>query len=86
LYSIAVDGQYAGQRIGSRLLSAAENAAHHRGANAMRLEVREANVLAVNLYRKFGYSLIGRILDYYEDKSTALRLQKRLSRPSSSTA
>ena len=80
LYSIAVDAENAGHRLGSRLLDAAEDAAYRRGSKAMRLEVREDNMPATNLYQRFGYSLVGRISTYYDDGSHALRLQKLLEK------
>src|SRR4051812_37613585 len=41
LYSIAVDAEHAGRRLGSALLRTAEDAAGARGCEAMRLEVCE---------------------------------------------
>src|SRR5205085_1195209 len=70
LYSIAVDADYAGRRIGSRLLSAAEDVADRHASKAMRLEVREGNTLARKLYGMFGYSLIERLAAYYEMAAT----------------
>jgi ribosomal protein S18 acetylase RimI-like enzyme len=79
LYSIAVETEIAGRRVGSRLLRSAEDAACCRGSRAMRLEVREDNTPAANLYRKFGYGPVDRLLAYYDDGSDALRLQKLLN-------
>ena len=78
LYSLAVDPQYRRRRLGSRLLTAAEEAARSR-ADAMRLEVREDNGPAANLYRGSGYRKVKRISRYYEDGGGALRLEKSLS-------
>jgi ribosomal-protein-alanine N-acetyltransferase len=78
LYSIAVNIEHTGRRLGSRLLSAAEDAAYGRGSKAMRLEVREDNTPAANLYQRFGYGLVDRISAYYDDGSDALRLQRLL--------
>jgi ribosomal protein S18 acetylase RimI-like enzyme len=80
LYSIAVDVKHAGRQIGSRLLRAAEDAARQRGSKAMRLEVREDNMSARNLYRVSGFRFIGRLAAYCPDGSDALRLQKLLKR------
>jgi len=79
LYSIAVDAENAGHRIGSRLLEAAEHIAYRRGAKTVRLEVRERNLAARKLYRRFGYAIVDRLVQYYEDGSHALRLQKILA-------
>jgi ribosomal protein S18 acetylase RimI-like enzyme len=78
LYSLAVDPSYRRQGLGSTLLTAAEQAAYSRGARAMRLELREDNGSAANLYRWSGYRKIKRISRYYEDGAGALRLEKSL--------
>jgi hypothetical protein len=44
----------------------------------MRLEVRQDNTAAVNLYEGHGYRLFGVVPDYYEDHEKALRFEKRL--------
>ena len=80
LYSIAVDAKHAGHQLGSRLLSAAEDVAYRCGSSSMRLEVGESNMPARKLYRTFGYSLLERLLGYYEDGTDALRFQKFLGR------
>jgi ribosomal protein S18 acetylase RimI-like enzyme len=78
LYSIAVDPQMAGRRIGMTLLAAAEQAAAKRGCAFLRLEAGERNVPALALYEKSGYRQFGRHIRYYEDGSNALRLEKPL--------
>src|ERR1043165_8800951 len=52
LYSLAVDPQHRGRGLGSMLLAAAEQAAGGRGGCVIRLEVREDNAAAANLYRR----------------------------------
>ncbi|MFL5105010.1 MAG: peptidase C39 family protein [Xanthobacteraceae bacterium] len=79
LYSIAVAPLAGGRRIGAMLLEAAEQVAMERGAARLRLEVNEANSPAIALYRKSGYREFGRRAHYYEDKSHALRFEKRLA-------
>jgi [ribosomal protein S18]-alanine N-acetyltransferase len=84
LYSIAVTKAHAGQGVGNKLLAAGEAAALRRGCAVMRLEVHEANAPAINRYRRSGYCMFGRRLDYYQDHGVALRFEKRLA--ASSTA
>ena len=60
------------------LLAAAEEAARRRACNTLRLEVHEQNAAAISQYRKSGYRLFGRHLDYYDDRGDALRFEKRL--------
>jgi [ribosomal protein S18]-alanine N-acetyltransferase len=79
VYSLAVDPLYRRRRLGSMLLMAAEEAARSRGADAMRLELREDNGPAASLYRGYGYRKVKRISRYYEDGGGALRLEKSLS-------
>jgi ribosomal-protein-alanine N-acetyltransferase len=79
LYSIAVTSKAAGGGIGSRLLSAAEDAARRRGADRLHLEVRAGNTKAVGLYERAGYRPVGQRLDYYEDGATALLFGRQLA-------
>lgn len=78
IYSIAVDESWRGQGIGERLLRAAEQAAHERGCNLMRLEVRPDNAAALGMYEKQGYRPFGRFPAFYEDGTDAIRLEKLL--------
>lgn len=78
LYSIAVARQAAGRGIGRALLKATEAHAFERERIALRLEVREDNAAAINLYRSQGYRAIGRYLDYYTDHMPAKRFEKTL--------
>lgn len=84
LYSLAVDPAARGRRLGTRLLEAAERAAHDEGALFLRLEVRPDNAKAIALYQQHGYRHFGRYLDFYEDHADALRFEKRLGTPSPS--
>jgi len=78
LYSIAVDTNERGRRIGERLLHAAELAAARRESRALRLEVRAENASAQRLYERNGYRPIGERRGYYEDGATAQRYEKAL--------
>jgi len=80
LYSIAVaDGAARGS--GRALLAAAEQAAANRGAACLRLEVREDNRRAIDLYERNGYRRTGRRPDYYADGAPALLYRKMLEAP-----
>lgn len=78
LYSIAVDPAARGGGLGLALLRAGERAASARGADEMRLEVREDNAAAIALYEREGYERFGRRDGYYEDGADALRFRRRL--------
>lgn len=81
LYSIAVADAAGGQGVGSRLLTAAEEAARRRGASRLHLEVRADNSKAISLYERSGYRLSGQRPDYYEDGMTALLFGRQLAAP-----
>jgi len=78
LYSIAVANGHGSSGIGRALLRAAEEAAVARECSALRLEVREGNARAVDLYQRAGFHRIGRKEAYYEDGAPALRFEKDL--------
>jgi ribosomal-protein-alanine N-acetyltransferase len=84
LYSIAVESAEKG--VGRALLEASESAASRRGARSLRLEVREGNTRAIDLYEKNGYLPIGRRPEYYQDGATALRYEKQLAAPAMAAA
>ena len=57
-----------GQRqrgVGSLLMVSLVDAAKHRGARNLTLEVRSSNDTAQHLYRKFGFEEVGLRRDYY---------------------
>jgi [ribosomal protein S18]-alanine N-acetyltransferase len=76
LYSLAVEPDHRG--LGRELLGAAEKEAASRGCSLLRLEVREDNARAINLYQRACYRRFGRKPDYYADGATALRFEKSL--------
>lgn len=55
--------------IGSLLLMQALEEARAVGARRAFLEVREGNVAAQEIYRKFGFKVAGRRLKYYRDNA-----------------
>lgn len=78
LYSIAVASRHRGTGLAEMLMRDAEEAAAARGAEVVRLEVREDNRRAVRLYERLGYGLIGRHRNYYADGADGLRYEKPL--------
>jgi len=81
LYSLAVATGEAGKGYGRALLAAAETAAMDHDRILLRLEVREDNASAINLYKTTGYRNIGRVAEYYADGMAALRFEKLLRGP-----
>jgi len=51
--------------LGIRLLQEIEEILREKGVNECRLEAREDNTAALNLYRKLGYVKAGRLKNYY---------------------
>jgi ribosomal protein S18 acetylase RimI-like enzyme len=81
LYSLAVAPSTRGSGLGRALLEEAEQQAADKGRLYMRLEVAKANSVAISLYESLGYRVFGEYIDYYEDHSDALRMQKRIAAP-----
>lgn len=63
--NIAVDPDFHGRKIGSRLLLAIVTEAIARGAESISLEVRVANLAAQAMYQKFGFSVVSTRKGYY---------------------
>ena len=78
LYSIAVLPSARGLGISKLLLNDLENQAADHGRLFMRLEVAKDNAAALALYKNHGYKVFGTYKEYYEDRSDALRMQKRI--------
>ncbi len=62
------------QGIGSRLLAEALEDGRLRGTVRAMLEVRESNIPAQAMYRKFGFEVTGRRPRYYRDNDEAALL------------
>jgi ribosomal-protein-alanine N-acetyltransferase len=65
--TIATDPEYRRQGIGKRLLAYALLHLIRDGARSSFLEVRESNLAAQEMYRKFGFEVTGRRRRYYRD-------------------
>lgn len=65
--TVATHPEYRRQGIGKRLLAHALRRIMEDGARSSFLEVRESNIAAQELYRKFGYEETGRRRRYYRD-------------------
>lgn len=63
--NIAVDPDFHGRRVGSRLLLALITEAIARGAQVVSLEVRVTNHAAQAMYVKFGFEVVGTRKGYY---------------------
>jgi len=64
--TVDVDPECRGQGIGLRLISAAEGEMRARGVKKSRLEVAQSNTVAIQLYKKAGYSVVEELVGYYQ--------------------
>jgi ribosomal-protein-alanine N-acetyltransferase len=65
--TIAVEPRYRGQGVGQLLLATAIEKALELDATLISLEVRVSNLVAQNLYQKYGFEVVGRRPRYYSD-------------------
>ncbi len=65
--NLAVHPHFRRRKIGERILTALLDLAKSRGIEKVALEVRAGNLLAQNLYGKFGFKVTGRHRRYYQD-------------------
>ena len=72
LSMLAVAKEYQGKKLASSLLAEFEDYAVQNGLGYVKLEVRKHNAAAQNLYRKFGYEVVG------EASETSLYMKKKL--------
>jgi len=67
--TIAVHPAHRGHKYGEIMLLHLLDEAIERGASWMTLEVRESNVVAQNLYRKYGFTTVSTLKVYYSDNN-----------------
>ena len=80
IFDIAVEPAHRRQGLATLLLKRVLSLAKERGAQEIFLEVRESNAAALALYRKFGFIVAGRRLNYYRHPDeTALLLRLRFT-------
>jgi ribosomal-protein-alanine acetyltransferase len=78
ILTIDVASAYRRRRIAQRLLQEIEKIFKEKGARICRLEVREDNVAALNLYKKLGYKKVDKLERYYKN-AHGLYLKKTLT-------
>jgi len=67
--NIAVDENYRGMGIGSKILEGLIQLCIDRNITAMTLEVRKSNIVAQSLYKKYGFKECGIRKGYYHDNN-----------------
>lgn len=71
--TVAVLPEYRGQGIGAGLLAACEAKIP---LSRIRLCVRPSNLVAIQMYERFGYARVGEWTKYYQDGESALVMEK----------
>jgi len=77
ILTVDIAPSYRRKGIAQKLLHEIEAIFKEKGAKECRLEVREDNAAAVNLYQKLGYKKMGKLEKYYGD-AHGLYLKKTL--------
>jgi ribosomal-protein-alanine acetyltransferase len=77
ILTVDIAPAYRRKGIAQKLLQEIENRFREKGIKECRLEVREGNVAALNLYQKLGYKKVGKLEKYYGE-AHGLYLQKTL--------
>lgn len=67
--TIASDTKWRGRGIGALMLLAMVERSIELNAAMVTLEVRASNLVAQNLYRKYGFEIVGRRTRYYRDNN-----------------
>ncbi len=78
--TLAVHPDWRGQGVGDQLLLHLLRRALDLGAAEATLEVRVSNRVAQNLYRKYGFEIVGERKRYYRDGEDALLMTVNLDR------
>ena len=65
--TLAVHPDFRRRGIARKLLQTALSAAYNEGARRSLLEVRVGNLAALNMYKEFGFEIVGRRSHYYHD-------------------
>lgn len=72
LLMVAVDPAYQGRGIARQLLREGESQIRWHGVTKIHLEVASKNSVAIALYHKLGYEVVGRRKAYYPDGDDAV--------------
>ncbi|MBO3443779.1 ribosomal protein S18-alanine N-acetyltransferase [Clostridium sp. CCUG 7971] len=65
--NVAVHSDYRGRKIGDELVKELVKLCKENNIVSMTLEVRVSNIVAQNLYKKYGFKLAGIRKEYYSD-------------------
>ena len=78
--NVAVHSNYRGKKIGDKLVKEMVELCRQSNIVAMTLEVRVSNIVAQNLYKKYGFKMGGIRKEYYSDnKEDAIIMWNQLN-------
>ena len=80
IYRVAVDEAYRKRGIAYRLLDYAIKTSRGKGLESVFLEVRSMNTPAINLYRAYGFTEVGRRKGYYRNPTDDAIVMLKASR------
>ena len=80
IYRVAVDAAYRKRGIAYRLLDYAMKTSRGKGLESAFLEVRSMNTPAINLYRAYGFTEVGRRKNYYRNPTDDAIVMLKASR------
>ncbi len=78
LLSLAIAPKWRKKGVGECLIKRIMKMTKSHGAKRIYLEVRETNYKAIKFYKKFGFQIKSKILNYYKNQESALVLIKNL--------
>ena len=81
IYSLVVDANFRGQKIGQKLMSALMKALEHRRVARVYLEVEDSNEGAIRLYQQLGFEIIKPLHHYYGRGKHGVHMRYENSKP-----
>ena len=79
IMNIAVKKEYRNLGIGSILLNYLISTCKQNNIKKINLEVNEKNQIAIRLYNKFNFQIVGKRKKYYNNCDDAILMQKKIS-------
>jgi ribosomal-protein-alanine acetyltransferase len=71
LFLLAVQAEYRRTGIGRSMMQWLEKSCRTAGIQAVKLEVRASNRVAIQFYRSLGYRFLGKVAGYYDQRESA---------------
>ncbi len=78
LFLLAVQPEYRRTGIGRSMMAWLEKSCRTAGIQAVRLEVRSSNRVAMRFYQRLGYRLLGKVAGYYDRRESAVIMARSM--------